>query len=105
MFAVIKTGGKQYLVQKGDKLKVEKLEKKEGDKIILKEVLLVSNETGKEIKVGEPFIKKAQVSATLIKQGRYDKVTIIKQKPKKRYKLKQGHKQPFSEIEITEIVS
>lgn len=121
MLAIIKTGGKQYLVSKGDKIKVEKLEapssapasvkasadkkaaedKKEGKKVVFDEVLLLEKE-GK-ISIGTPFIKGAKVEGKILKQGRSKKVVIFKQKPKKRYKIKKSHRQPFTEVEITKI--
>ncbi|HPD19830.1 MAG TPA: 50S ribosomal protein L21 [Candidatus Pacearchaeota archaeon] len=98
MLAVIKTGGKQYKVSEGDKIKIEK---KEGDEIVFKEVLLLND--GKKTIIGQPFVEGAEVKARVIRQGRNPKVTIFKYKPKKRYKVKKGHRQPFTEIEITEI--
>jgi len=101
MLAVIKTGGKQYLVKKGDKIKVEKLEGEEGSKISFSEVLFLGDE--KEVKVGTPFIKGAKVEAKILKQGKAKKVWGIKHKAKKRYKVKFGHRQPFTEVEIMKI--
>lgn len=101
MFAVIKTGGKQYLVSPGDKIKVEKLDTEEGKKITFKEVLLLVNE--KDTKIGTPFVKGAKVEAKVLKQDRDKKVTILKYKPKKRYQVKKGHRQPFTEVEILKI--
>jgi len=98
MLAVIKTGGKQYKVSEGDKIKIEK---KEGDEIVFKEVLLLND--GKKTIIGQPFVEGAEVKARVLKQGRSPKVTIFKYKPKKRYKVKKGHRQPFTEIEIIEI--
>lgn len=101
MLAVIKTGGKQYKVSEGDKIKIEKLENAEGEEVIFPEVLLLENE--KEILIGTPFVENAQVKAKVLKQGKNEKVIIFKYKPKKRYKVKKGHRQPFTEVEITEI--
>lgn len=101
MLAIIKTGGKQYLVKKGTKLKVEKLEGEIGEKIEFSEVLFAGDE--KEIKVGAPFIKDMKVEGKILKQDRSKKVIGIKHKPKKRYKVKFGHRQPFTEVEITKI--
>ena len=98
MLAIIKTGGKQYKVSEGDKIKIEK---KEGDEIVFKEVLLLND--GKKTIIGQPFVEGAEVKARVIRQGRNPKVTIFKYKPKKRYKVKKGHRQPFTEIEIIEI--
>ncbi len=101
MLAIIKTGGKQYKVAEGDKIKVEKLEGEAETKITFDEVLFVGDE--KDVKVGAPFIKGAKVEAKIVRQGRHKKVWGIKHKPKKRYKVKFGHKQLFTEVEITKI--
>ncbi|MCZ2845744.1 MAG: 50S ribosomal protein L21 [Candidatus Bathyarchaeota archaeon] len=101
MLAVIKTGGKQYLVSPGDKLKIEKIDKEEGKEVIFKEVLLL--EKNRKIEVGQPIVKNAKVVGKILKQGRGKKVIIFKYKPKKRYKKKRGHRQPFTEVEITKI--
>ena len=101
MFAIIKTGGKQYFVSPGDKIKIEKLDKKEGEEIAFDEVLLL--EKGKSLKIGEPLIKDAKVLAKVLNQGREKKVTILKYKPKKRYQKKKGHRQLFTEVEIIKI--
>ena len=103
MLAVIRTGGKQYLVKKGDKIKIEKLEGKEGEQIEFTDVLLVQKE--KEIELGKPLVKDAKVLAKILKQGKGKKIIIFKYKAKKRYKKKAGHRQPFTEVEIKEIVS
>ena len=96
--AIIKTGGKQYKVSPGQKLRIEKIEGKEGDKVSFGEVLLVS-EKG-ETKIGQPFIKGAKVEGVILAQDRADKVTIFKYKSKKRYHVKRGHRQPYSLVEI-----
>ena len=101
MLAIIKTGGKQYKVAVGDKIKVEKLEGEAGAKITFDEVLFIGDE--KDAKIGTPFIKDAKVEGTLVEQGRHKKVWGIKHKPKKRYKVKFGHKQLYTEVEITNI--
>ncbi|MCX6766313.1 MAG: 50S ribosomal protein L21 [Candidatus Moranbacteria bacterium] len=101
MLAVIKTGGKQYLVKKGDKIKVEKLAGEAGDKIEFSEVLFLGSD--KEVKVGTPFLKDAKVEGKILKQGKRKKVTGVKHKAKKRYKVKFGHRQNFTEVEITKI--
>ena len=101
MLAVIKTGGKQYIVKPGDKLKVEKLVEKEGSAISFSEVLLV--EKSKKLQVGTPQVKEAKVEAKILKHGKGDKVIVFKYKPKKRYSRKLGHRQPYTEIEITGI--
>lgn len=101
MLAVIKTGGKQYIVTPGKKIKIEKIDKKEGDKVIFEEVLLVQNE--KETKIGTPLVEGAKVSAKVLEQGKDKKVIVFKYKPKKRYKVKKGHRQPFTQVEITKV--
>lgn len=101
--AVIKTGGKQYKVSKGDKLKVEKLLGEVGDKIEFDQVLLVSDEKGDKLTIGQPTVKDKTVSATIIAQERAPKVTVIKYKRKTRYRKKQGHRQPYTQVEITNV--
>jgi len=101
MLAIIKTGGKQYKVKVGDKIKVEKLEGKEGENITFKEVLLIGNE--KEIKIGTPFVKDCKVEGKILKTSKQKKVIGIKFKAKKRYKVKFGHRQTLTEIKITKI--
>lgn len=101
MIAVIKTGGKQYVVKPGDKLRIEKLEQKEGEKVTFSEVLLIEND--KKVEVGNPTIKKAEVLAKVIKQDKEEKVIVFKYKSKKRYSRKIGHRQPFTEVEIIDI--
>ncbi len=104
MLAVIKTGGKQYLVSPGKKIKIEKiLDKKEGSEITFKEVLLLVKDN-KDVEIGTPLIKKAKVVGKIVKQGRGDKTIIFKYKPKKRYQKKAGHRQYFTEVEIKEIL-
>ncbi len=103
MIAIIKTGGKQYRALEGGKLRVEKLSGEAGDTVTFSEVLLVGDE--KSVKVGTPFVSKASVVATVTDQGKADKVWGIKHKPKKRYKVKFGHRQPYTEVEIVKIVA
>ena len=101
MIAVIKTGGKQYIVAPGEKIKIEKLEIEEGKEVIFKEVLLL--EKNKKIEIGEPFIENTTVKGKVLAQGKGKKLIVFKYKPKKRYKKKQGHRQLFTEVEITKI--
>ncbi|HEY9513302.1 MAG TPA: 50S ribosomal protein L21 [Rhodanobacter sp.] len=100
-YAVIKTGGKQYRVQQGDVLRVELLAAEEGATVNFDQVLLVG--TGESIVVGAPLVEGATVSATVRQHGRADKVRIIKFRRRKHYKRQQGHRQHFTEIEITGI--
>lgn len=102
MFAIIKTGGKQYLVRQGDQLLVEKLEKDVGAALEF-DALLVADEEGKEVKIGKPNIGK--VEATVVEQGRAKKISVIKYKPKVRYRRNVGHRQPFTKIKIEKIVA
>ena len=101
MLAVIKTGGKQYRVSPKDKLKIEKLDIEEGKDVVFDNVLLIEN--GKDVIVGEPLIKGATVTGKVLKQAKGDKVMTFKKKPKKRYTLKKGHRQSFTEVEIVDI--
>lgn len=101
MLAVIKTGGKQYLVSPGQKIKIEKINKKEGSEVTFKEVLLL--EKGRKVEIGTPLVKGAKVVGRVIKQGKGKKVIILKYKAKTRYKKKTGHRQPFTEIEVVKI--
>jgi len=101
MFSVIETGGKQYKVSVGDTIKVEKLEGEDGAKISFDKVLLVSSD--KDTKIGEPYLKGVKVSGEILKQGRGKKVISLRYKPKKRVRVKRGHKQYFTEVKITDI--
>ncbi len=101
MYAVIKTGGKQYKVSEGDILRVEKLEAEEGAAVKLDDVLMLGN--GDDITVGSPMIEGAHVSATVKGQGRGKKITIIKFKRRKHYRRQAGHRQSYTELEITGI--
>ncbi|TSD02336.1 MAG: large subunit ribosomal protein L21 [Parcubacteria group bacterium Athens0714_25] len=101
MLAIIKTGGKQYKIEEGDKIKIEKIEGKEGDVISFDEVLFVGDE--KDVKIGNPMVAGAKVEGKIVQQTRDEKVWGIKHKAKKRYKMKFGHKQFRTEVEITKI--
>ena len=101
MFAVDKTGGKQYKVQKDDKILVEKLEGKEGGKITLDEVLMLVD--GKTAKVGEPVVKGAKVEAKIVAQTRGPKITVFKKKRRQNYRRKKGHRQDLTMIQVTDI--
>lgn len=103
MLAVIKTGGKQYIVKPNEKIKIEKIiGDKDGD-VIFDNVLLLSEEDGTNFSVGSPFIKGADVSGKIIEQGRGKKKIVLRYKPKTREKTKKGHKQPYTEVLITKI--
>lgn len=101
MLAIIKTGGKQYLVSPGQKIKIEKINKKEGSEITFKEVLLL--EKGKKLEIGIPLVKGAKVVGKIIRQGKAKKIIVLKYKAKTRYKKRKGHRQFFTEVEITKI--
>ena len=101
MLAIIKTGGKQYIVSPGQKIKIEKLEAKEEKEITFSEVLLL--EKGKQLQIGTPLIKGAKVIGKVLKQGKGKKIIVFKYKAKTRYKVKRGHRQPFTEVEIKSI--
>jgi large subunit ribosomal protein L21 len=101
MLAVIKTGGKQYIVEPGTKIQIEKIEGKEGKEINFKDVLLV--EKSNKTEIGMPIVKGAKVTGKILKQGKEPKVIIFKYKSKTRYRKKTGHRQPFTYVEITGI--
>lgn len=99
--AVIKTGGKQYVVEPGSKIKIEKIKGKENDSVKFDQVLLVSEE--KEVKIGEPVVKGAVVEGKILEQTRDKKISVVKYKPKTRYKRNVGHRQHYTRVEITKI--
>ena len=103
MLAIIKTGGKQYKVIPGQKIKIEKLNVSEGQEIIFDQVLLL--EKNKKVEIGSPLVKGAKVTGKILKQGKGEKVIIFKYKAKKRYKIKKGHRQLFTEVEIRQLFS
>ncbi|MCH9829772.1 MAG: 50S ribosomal protein L21 [Gammaproteobacteria bacterium] len=102
MYAVIKTGGKQYKVASGEKLRVELLTAEVGSTISFDEVLMVGE--GESAKVGAPHVADAAVRAEVLSHGRGDKVRIVKHRRRKHYHREQGHRQHFTEVKITEIV-
>ncbi|HEX8946682.1 MAG TPA: 50S ribosomal protein L21 [Candidatus Paceibacterota bacterium] len=101
--AIIKTGGKQYIVSKGDVVAVEKLsdEQKAGDKVVFEEVLFVDN--GSDTTIGTPTIKGAKVQGTVVETGKGEKVEVVKYKAKSRYLKRRGHRQPFVSVRIDAI--
>jgi large subunit ribosomal protein L21 len=101
MYAVIKTGGKQYRVNAGERIKVEKLVAEVGDTVTLDQILMVSD--GEKTTIGSPIIKGATVKATVVSHGRGDKVMIFKFRRRKHYRKTQGHRQSFTEIKIEAI--
>jgi large subunit ribosomal protein L21 len=103
MYAVIRTGGKQYRIQVGEKLKVEQIEAQSGSELILDQVLMIAD--GENISMGNPLVDGATVSATVLGQGRHDKIRIFKMRRRKHYQKHQGHRQNYTEIQITGIAS
>ena len=101
MFAVIQTGGKQYRVSQGDKLRVEKLVGDVGAKITFDKVLLVAGASGETVKIGAPTLAGAKVEGEITMQGRGPKIIVYKFKRRKNYRRKNGHRQPFTEVKIT----
>ncbi|MBA3904561.1 MAG: 50S ribosomal protein L21 [Rhodocyclaceae bacterium] len=101
MYAVIKTGGKQYRVAAGEKLKIEQIPAEVGAEITLDQVLMVGE--GESVKVGAPLVSGASVKATVVAQGRHPKVKIFKMRRRKHYQKHQGHRQNFTEILISGI--
>ncbi len=102
MYAVIETGGKQYRVQEGDVIFVEKINIEEGETVDLSKVLLISKDG--EVKVGKPYVDGAKVEAKVLAHGKAKKVVVFKYKPKKNYRKKQGHRQPYTKLQIEKIV-
>ena len=103
MYAVIKTGGKQYRVAAGEKLKIEQIPADVGAEITLDQILMVGE--GESVKIGTPLLAGASVKATVLAQGRHDKVTIFKMRRRKHYQKHQGHRQNYTEIRIDDIVA
>lgn len=97
MFAIVRTGGKQYRVQKDDKIEVEKLDAEAGKTVELDEVLFVDG------KIGEPLVKGASVKAKVVEQTRGEKITIFKKKRRQNYRRKKGHRQNLTVLQITDI--
>jgi|SRR5210317_1524242 large subunit ribosomal protein L21 len=101
MYAVFKTGGKQYRATTGDVIKVEKIEAEKGATVELDQVLMVGE--GEDVKVGAPYLEGGKVTATVVDHGRRDKIKVIKFKRRKNYRRQMGHRQYFTQIEITGI--
>ena len=103
MYAVIKTGGKQYRVVTGEKLKIEQIPAEVGAEITIDQILMVGE--GESVAIGSPLVTGASVKATVLSQGRHDKVTIFKMRRRKHYQKHQGHRQNYTEIRIDTIVA
>ena len=101
MYAVIKTGGKQYRVASGDKIKVEQIAADIGQEITIDQVLALG--TGSDLKIGVPLVSGATVKATIVAHGKHDKVRIFKMRRRKHYQKHQGHRQQYTEIQIGDI--
>ena len=101
MYAVIATGGKQYRVQEGAVVRVEKLDANEGASVEFRQVLLVG--AGSDLKIGAPYVSTAKVVATVESHGKGDKVRIVKFRRRKHYMRMKGHRQPYTEVRVTEI--
>ncbi|OIQ61528.1 50S ribosomal protein L21 [Moorella thermoacetica] len=101
MYAIIMTGGKQYRVSEGDTLRVEKLPAEVGEKVVLDKVLAVGE--GADLKVGTPYVEGAKVTASVQAQDKAPKIIVFKYKPKKNYRRKQGHRQPYTQLKIEKI--
>jgi large subunit ribosomal protein L21 len=98
MYAVINTGGKQYKVQQGETLRIEKIAGEIGSKVTFDRVLMVAD--GENVRVGQPIIDKAAVQASIVEQDKAKKILVFKYKRRKRYRRKQGHRQPYTAIRI-----
>jgi large subunit ribosomal protein L21 len=102
MYAIVETGGKQYRVQEGDVIFVERIDAEEGGTVDLSKVLLVAKDG--EVKVGKPYVDGAKVEAKVLAHGKARKIAVFKYKPKKNYRKKQGHRQPYTKLQIEKIV-
>jgi len=102
MYAVVKTGGKQYKIAPGEKLKVEQIPADVGAQVVLYQVLMVGE--GENVRVGQPTVQGATVQATVVAHGRGDKIRIFKMRRRKHYQKHQGHRQNFTELQIDAIV-
>lgn len=104
MFAIVKTGGKQYKVAQGQTVRIEKVPFKEGELLDL-DVLLIADEDGKKVEIGKPYVAGAKVTARIVSHGLGDKISVVKYKPKVRYQRNVGHRQPYSAIKIEKIAA
>lgn len=102
MYAIIETGGKQYKVQTGDVLHIEKVDVKEEETFEVSQVLAVINDD--KVSIGKPFVEGASVALKVLEQGKDDKIIIFKYKPKKKYRRTQGHRQPYTKVSVENII-
>jgi large subunit ribosomal protein L21 len=103
MYAVIRTGGKQYKVAAGEKIKVEQIAADVGQEVVIDQVLAVGD--GADLQVGSPLVAGASVKATVVAQGKHDKVHIFKMRRRKHYRKSQGHRQTFTELQISAVTA
>ena len=103
MYAIVRTGGKQYQVNKGDQLRIEKIDGEVGESVELKDVLMVVDD--ENATVGAPLVENAKVEATIVEQGKAKKVIVFKKKRRKGYRLKNGHRQQYTAISVKEITA
>lgn len=101
MYAIVETGGKQYQMEEGKYLKVELLEGEKDSKVVFDKIVMLAN--GKKSKVGQPYVKGASVEGTILGHDKEKKVIVYKQRPKKGYRKKQGHRQGFTKVMVTKI--
>lgn len=101
MYAIIKTGGKQYRVSEGDVLNIEKLDVEAGNEVVFEEVLTVVADS--DVKIGKPVVEGAKVTAKVVEHGKGEKILVFKYKAKSNYRKRQGHRQPFTTVEISKI--
>lgn len=101
MYAIIETGGKQYKVAVGEKVKVEKLEADQGGEVVFDKIVAVKN--GEGLKAGAPYVEGAKVVAEVTEQGRHKKIVVVHYKPKKNIRKKNGHRQPYTEVLVKDI--
>ncbi len=101
MYAVIETGGKQYRAEKGKVLRVEKLAAEKGEKVLFDRVLMVKNDD--DLHIGKPYVENAKVEGKIVAVGKGKKIIVFKYKPKKNYRRKQGHRQPYTEVLVENI--
>lgn len=102
MYAIIETGGKQYRVEQGDVIYIEKLDAEENAEVVFDKVIAVKKTSA--LKLGKPYVKDAVVKGTVVKNGKGKKITVFTYKPKKGSSRKMGHRQPYTKVQITEIV-
>ena len=101
MYAIIRTGGKQYPVSTGERLRVEKIDGQVGESVELSDVLMIAD--GEDVKIGQPTVEGAKVTARIVEQGKAKKVIVFKKRRRQGYRVKRGHRQLFTALEIGEI--